>query len=313
MDTRPIGSLDVSVVGLGTNNLGSRLDLKQSTDVVNACLDAGINFFDTADVYSDSKSEEFLGRALGKRRAEAVITTKFGGRVGGRAEDDTFGGKREFVLSHAEASLKRLGTDYIDLYLLHRPDPTTPINETLAAMNELVQQGKVREIGCANFTIDLLVEAENAVALGAARLASLENQYSLLERVERGVESDLLPECERAGMGFLPYYPLGSGLLTGKYRRNEAPPEGTRLASEERTRDRFFTDRNIGVVEALAGYVQLRDHTLLEAAISWLLHQPSVASVIAGATSADQVRANVAAASWKMTTEELAELAQITA
>jgi aryl-alcohol dehydrogenase-like predicted oxidoreductase len=305
MENRKIGSLDVSVVGLGTNNFGMRMDEKSSTEVVNACLDAGINLFDTADVYGQTKSEEFLGRALGKRRDEAVITTKFGSKL----DDERGGAKPDYVRRAAEDSLRRLGTDRIDLYLLHRPDPETPIADTLGALNELVAAGKVREIGCSNFTVEQLREAEAAVAPGAARFVNLQNEYSLLAR---SVEQDVLGECERTGMTFIPYFPLASGLLTGKYRRNEAPPEGTRMANMEMMRDRMFNDANFDVVESLEAYVTSRNHTLLEAAMSWLLYQPMVVSVIAGATSVAQVKANAEAVGWKMSKDEIEEIATIT-
>ena len=305
METRAIGSLDVSVVGVGTNNFGLRIDEPASLAVVGACLDAGINLFDTADVYGETKSEEFLGRALGKRRDEAVIATKFGMKL----DENRFGAKPEYVRRAAEDSLRRLGTDRIDLYLLHRPDPSTPIAQTLDALNDLVIEGKVIEIGCSAFTVDELREADAAVRPGAARFVNLQSEYSLLQRE---VEADVLPGCVLAGRTFVPYFPLAGGLLTGKYRRSEPPPVGTRLASNERMRDRVLNERNFDILDELSSYAEGRGHTLLEAAMSWLLCQPAVVSVIAGATSPEQVRANVDAGSWKMTEDEVAAIGRIT-
>ena len=306
MQTRKVGSLDVSVVGLGTNNFGMRMDEKSSTDVVLACLDNGINLFDTADVYGGTKSEEFLGRALGNRRDEAIITTKFGSKL----DDERVGAKPAYVRRAAEDSLQRLGTDRIELFLLHRPDPETPIADTLGALNELVLEGKVLEIGCSNFTKEQLQEAKAATAPGAARFVNLQNQYSLLERE---IEDEVLAECAAEDITVIPYFPLASGLLTGKYRRNEAPPEGTRLFAMETMRERVMKDRNFDIVEALEKYVDSRNHSLLEAAISWLLYQPGVVSVIAGATNVDQVKSNAQAASWSMSPEEVAEISAIAA
>jgi aryl-alcohol dehydrogenase-like predicted oxidoreductase len=304
MKKRQIGSLETSIVGLGCNNFGKRLDAERTAAVVRAALDAGITFFDTADVYGGTRSEEFLGRALAGRRDQVVIATKFGMQL-----DDQRGGARpEYVRQAAEASLRRLGTDYIDLYQLHVPDPDTPIAETLGALNELVRAGKVREIGCSNFSVDQLREAQGAARAGAARFVSVQNEYSLLHR---DPERDVLPECERLGLGFLPYFPLASGLLTGKYRRGQPPPQGSRLASGRGAEQ--LTDQNLMLVEALNDFATSGGDTLLELAISWLLARPVVASVIAGATSPAQVRANVGAAGWRLTEAELAEVDGIVA
>lgn len=302
MEMRQIGSLSVSVVGLGCNNFGGRLDAHATDAVASAALDAGINFFDTADIYGDTRSETFLGQALKGRRDRVVLATKFGMRV----DDTRKGAHPDYVRRAAGASLKRLGTDYIDLYQLHEPDATVPIGDTLAALDELVRAGQVREIGCSNFSIAQLQEAERAVADGAARFVSVQNEYSL---IHRNPEEGVLEACARLGLAFIPYFPLASGLLTGKYRLEQAPPEGTRLASGPRS-DSLLTDENLALVESLIEFTEQRDHTLLELAMSWLAAKPTVASVIAGATSPEQVRANARAAEWRLTSDELAEVNQ---
>ena len=309
MDKRRIGSLEVSVGGLGCNNFGWRLDAEQSTAVVHAALDAGITFFDTADVYGGTKSEEFLGRALAGRRDQVVIATKFGGRL----DDRHRGARPDYVRQAAEASLRRLGTDHIDLYQQHWPDPDVPLAETLGALDELVRAGKVREIGCSNFSVEQLQEAERVVRAGAARFVSVQNEYSLLHRAP---ERDVLPECARLGLAFLPYYPLAAGLLTGKYRRGQPAPEGSRMAAGGRLGELAapkFTDESLALVEALDDFATSRGHTLLELAISWLLARPAVASVIAGATSPAQVRANAGAAGWTLRQADLVEIDAIVA
>lgn len=300
LETRRIGSLEVSVVGLGCNNFGWRIDYDATAAVVDAALDAGITFFDTADIYGGTRSEEFIGRALGTRRDEVVIATKFGMAV----DDQRRGARPEYVKQAAEDSLRRLRTDRIDLYQLHQPDPSVPIEDTLGALNDLVRAGKVREIGCSNFSVEQLREAEAAVRPGAARFVSVQNEYNLLHR---DPERDVIPECQRLGIAFLPFFPLASGLLTGKYRRGEALPEGSRLATVERF-TKTVTDRNLAIVEALLQFATLRGHTLVELAMSWLASRPTVASVIAGATSPKQVKLNAAAVNWRLTAEELAEI-----
>jgi len=300
MEKRRIGSLAVSVVGLGCNNFGGRIDAAATAKVVEAALDAGINFFDTADVYGGTKSEEFLGRALGRRREEVVIATKFGMAVDAGRQ----GAKPDYVRRAVEDSLRRLQTDRIDLYQLHQPDPTVPIADTLEALDGLVQAGKVRAIGCSNFSVEQIREAEAALRAGAARFLSLQNEYSLFHREP---ERDVLAECERRGIAFLPYFPLASGLLTGKYRKNQPAPQGTRLSSGGRF-GRVLTDPNVDRVESLIQFATLRGHTILELAISWLATRPAVASVIPGATSPAQVRANAAAAGWRLAADELAEI-----
>ncbi len=299
METRRIGSLDVSVVGLGCNNFGGRLDAGQTASVVDAALDAGINFLDTADIYGKTKSEEFLGRALRGRRDRVVLATKFGMKV----DEQRNGARPEYVRRACEDSLRRLDTDVIDLYQLHTPDATVPIADTLGALDELVKAGKVREIGCSNFSPEQLREAEAAVRPGGARFVSVQNEYSLLHREP---EQGVLDECERLGIGFIPYFPLASGLLTGKYRRGQPVPQGARL-----TEDRFAgtrSEQNLERVERLVAFAEARGHTLLELAFSWLLTRTAVVSVIAGATKPEQVRANAEAAGWRLSEEDLAEL-----
>jgi len=305
MPTRRIGSLEVSVVGLGCNNFGGRIDADRTRDVVAAALDAGITFFDTADIYGSTKSEEFLGSALGKRREEIVLATKFGMAV----DAERKGAKPDYVRRALEDSLRRLGTDHVDLYQLHAPDPETPIADTLAALDEQVKAGKVREIGCSNFTAAQLREAQAAVLEGAARFVSVQNEYSLLKREP---ERELLPECERLGTAFIPYFPLASGVLTGKYRRGEVPPTGARLSGATPGRsDSPLSDERLAIVEALGTFGAREGHTVLELAIAWLLSRPSVASVIAGATRVEQVEQNAHAAAWQLTDGELSEIDKI--
>ncbi len=299
METRAIGSLRVTLVGIGTNNFGKRIDDKASIAVVQSALDIGINFFDTADIYGGTRSEELLGEALGARRKEAIIATKFGIPL----DDHRQGASPAYVRQAADASLKRLKTDYIDLYQLHRPDPETPIADTLGALNDLVQAGKVREIGCSNFSVAQLQEAEAAVKSGAARFVSVQNEYSLFQRE---AETDVLPECARAHLGFLPYFPLANGLLTGKYRKGQPVPEGTRLQNAEKAK--ILSDENLNKVEALIKYAESKGHTLLELAFSWLASNPVIPSVIAGATSPQQVQANAKAVNWRMSEMERAEI-----
>ncbi|MFI5236182.1 MAG: aldo/keto reductase [Gemmatimonadales bacterium] len=302
MDTRTIGSLDVSVVGLGCNNFGGRLDQAQSTAVIHAALDAGITLFDTADIYGATKSESFMGAALKGRWNEVVLATKFGHRV----DEQRDGADPAYLRRAIEDSLRRLGTDRIDLYQLHRPDAKTPIADTLSALNDLVAAGKIREIGCSNFSVAQLREAAKVTPRGHAPFVSVQNEYSLIRREP---ERDVLPECERTGLAFLPYFPLASGLLTGKVRRDRPPPAGSRTSE---TRWAAQTEANLDVVERLIAFAEGRGHTLLELAISWLLTRKPVASVIAGATKPEQVAMNVKAARWKLTAAELAEVDSIT-
>jgi aryl-alcohol dehydrogenase-like predicted oxidoreductase len=292
METRAIGSLRVSVVGLGCNNFGMTIDEKQTHEVVHAALDAGINFFDTADIYGGTNSERLLGKALGTRRHEAIVATKFGLR----ANDEFAGGAKPGYVSKAcDASLTRLNIDRIDLYQLHKPDPSTPIAETLGAMQDLVKAGKVREIGCSNFSVEQLREARAFV--------SVQNEYSLLHR---DPEKDVLPECERLGLAFLPYFPLASGMLTGKYTKGVAPPTGTRMQMAWAAS--ALSDKNFRIVDGLRAIAGKRGHSMLELAFSWLLRHRVVASVIAGATKPEQVRANAQAAGWTISQEDLAAI-----
>ena len=300
METRKIGTLNASVVGLGCNNFGWNIDEAATAKVVDAALDAGVTFFDTADIYGGTKSEEFLGRVLQGRRDKVVLASKFGIKI----DDARPGGARPAYIRQAvEDSLRRLQTDHLDLYQLHRPDDGTPIADTLGALNELVQAGKVREIGCSNFSAQQLGDAETA-AVGGARFVSVQNEYSLLNRTP---EADVLPECERLGIAFLPYFPLASGLLTGKYRQGQPLPEGTRINAGSGFA-KLLTDQNLSVVEALIAFADQRGHTLLELAFSWLIRRQAVASVIAGATFPAQIQANAAAASWHLSAEDLAEI-----
>ena len=300
MQTRKIGSLDASVVGLGCNNFGWKIDEAATRQVVDAALEAGVTFFDTADIYGGTKSEEFLGRLLQGRRDQVVLASKFGIKI----DDARPGGaKPDYIRQAVEDSLRRLQTDHLDLYQLHRPDDDTPIADTLGALNELVQAGKVREIGCSNFSKAQLQEAETA-AQGGARFVSVQNEYSLLKREP---EADVLPLCEKLSIGFLPYFPLASGLLSGKYRAGQPLPAGTRIQAGE-SFAHLLTPENLAIVEKLIAFSEARGHTILDLAFSWLLRQPTVASVIAGATSPAQVQANAAAADWHLSSDELAEI-----
>jgi aryl-alcohol dehydrogenase-like predicted oxidoreductase len=302
MEQRRIGALSVSLVGLGCNNFGLRLDQARTTQVVNAALDAGIDFFDTADVYGGTHSEEFLGRALAGKREHAIIATKFGLPL----DEQRKGASPAYIRRAVEDSLRRLGTDRIDLYQLHRPDAAVPIADTLGALDELVKQGKVREIGASNFSVAQIREAEAAVRTGGARFVSIQNEYSLLER---SVEADVLPECAARELAFLPYFPLASGLLTGKYRAGQAVPEGTRLSEPQSPlRDRFLNDPKLRRAEELAQFAKKRGHSLLELAFSWLAARSEVRSVIAGATSAAQIQANAQAVTWRLDADDLSEV-----
>jgi aryl-alcohol dehydrogenase-like predicted oxidoreductase len=309
MKTRRLGTsgLKVSEVGLGCNNFGMRIDQKATQAVVDAALDAGITLFDTADIYGGTKSEEFLGKALGKRRGDIVLATKFGMRIGD--DERRKGGSRRWIMRAVEDSLQRLGTDWIDLYQFHAPDPDTPIEETLRALDDLVTQGMIRYIGNSNFTGWQIADADWAAA-GATRFVSAQNQFSLLERK---VEFEVLPACEHFGLGFLPFFPLASGLLSGKYKRGEKPPEGTRLAAWGSRGAAALSERNFDRIEKLTAWAQARGHTLLELAFAWLLGHEVVSSVIAGATSPGQATANAATAGWALTPDEVKEVGDLIA
>jgi aryl-alcohol dehydrogenase-like predicted oxidoreductase len=309
MKVRRLGNsgLKVSVVGLGCNNFGMKLDADETARVVGAALDAGVTLFDTADIYGGTQSEEFLGRALGARRHEVVLATKFGMQVGG--DPKKRGGSRKWIMTAVEDSLRRLGTDYVDLYQHHQPDPDTPVDETLRALDDLVTQGKVRYIGCSNYTGWQIADADWTAA-GQSRFVSAQNLYSLLER---DVEREVLPACGHFGLGFLPFFPLASGLLSGKYRRGAPPPEGTRLALWGERGKTAMSDANFDKVEALAKWAEDRGHTILELAFAWLLGHEVVSSVIAGATSPEQIKANAATAEWRLTPEEVEEVGKLAA
>ena len=305
MEKRKIGALEVSVVGLGCNNFGARLDEPATARVVHAALDAGVDFFDTADIYGKGLSEEYLGRALGARRREVLIATKFGMAM----DEKRRGARPEYVMRAADDSLRRLGTDHIDLYQLHQPDPGVPLEETLGAMDELVRAGKVREIGCSNFSAEQIREAEGISSnRRIGRFVSVQNEYSLLHREP---EAEVLAECARVGAAFLPYYPLASGLLSGKYLKGRPAPAGSRLASGSRAEQ--LNDERLTKVEALRAFAEAQNHTLLELAFSWLLAHPVVACVIAGATTPEQVKANAAAVGWSLTVADIAAIDKVTA
>ena len=304
METRRIGELEVSLAGLGTNNFGRRMDSSRTRDVVEAALSEGVTHFDTAEAYADGRSEEYLSRALGRRRDDVVIASKFGYVPPRNAS----GGQAAWVPRALEASLRRLGTDHIDLYYYHKPDPSTPIADTLELMNRFLEQGKVREVACSNFTAEQLDEAARAAnERGLRPFAAVQNELSLLEREPE--RNGVLAACERHGMAFVPYYPLASGLLTGKYRRGKPAPSG-RLGGDGRRRaEEILPADQLNVVEQLATFAEVRGHTLLDLAMSWLASRPHVATVIAGATSPEQVRANVAAlTAWPLSVPDVSEL-----
>ena len=312
MTYRRLGNsgLVVSVIGLGCNNFGRKLDLDGTRAVVEAALDAGITLFDTADTYGTPRgaSEEALGAALKGRRDEIVLATKFGMNMDGLNGND-FGarGSRRYVTRAVEASLRRLDTDHIDLYQMHEPDPATPIDETLAALDDLVRSGKVRYLGNSNFAGWQIADADwTARSGGTTPFISAQNQYSLLHRA---VEAEVVPACEHFGLGLLPFFPLDSGLLSGKYRRGEQPAEGTRLSLPRY--QRWLDGADWDKIEALTGYGSERGHSLLEVAVAGLAARPAVTSVIAGATSPEQVRANAAAGEWTLSPEDVAALDEV--
>jgi aryl-alcohol dehydrogenase-like predicted oxidoreductase len=305
MEYRTLGrsGLKVSVAGLGCNNFGMRIDQERTDDVVHAALDAGRTFFDTARIYGGGKSEGMLGTALGARRAEVVVATKFGL---GRGPDD-LGGSRRHIITSVETSLRELATDWIDVFQLHFPDTVTPIEETLEALTDLVRQGKVRYLGCSNFAGWMIADAHwTSLTRHLEPFVSAQNEWSLLNRA---VEHEVVPACERFGLGVIPYFPLASGLLTGKVRRGEAPPEGSRLAADHFAH--VLHDENFDKLERLTDWGDAHGRTLTEIALSWLASQSGVSSVIAGATSAEQVRTNAAATRTDLTLDELTEIAAL--
>lgn len=310
MDYRRLGhsGLWVSAVGIGCNNFGAKCDEAATRAVVHACLDAGITLFDTADMYGNrGGSETLLGRILGHHRKDIVLASKFGLPMG---EGPYLNGAgRHYIMRAVEDSLRRLRTDHLDLYQVHRPDPATPIEETLRALDDLVRDGKVRYVGCSNFAGWQLAEAEWAArAGGTVRFISAQNEYSL---VDRRIEGELVPAANAYGVGILPYFPLANGLLTGKYQRNHAMPDGARMTERPTRAEEVLTDRNWTIAEKVADYAAARGHSLLEAAIGWLASQDHVPSVIAGATTAEQVAQNAAAADWRMTAEEIADISAL--
>ncbi|MCA6284856.1 MAG: aldo/keto reductase [Phenylobacterium sp.] len=306
MQLRRLGNsgLKVSVIGLGCSNFGMRIDQAQTRMVVDAALDCGVNFFDTADIYGASKSEVFLGEALKGKRDKAVLATKFANPMG--EGEYLRGGARRYIVKAVEDSLKRLHTDHIDLYQMHVPDADTPIEETLRALDDLVRAGKVLYIGNSNFTGWQIADADwSSRTQGLERFVSAQNNFSLLER---GVEREVLPACERFGLGLLPYFPLASGFLTGKYRRGEPPRQGTRLAAWGKRGAAALSERNFDRLEALEQWAEQRGRRILDLAFAWLLGHRAVSSVIAGATSPEQVQANARCAEWILTPEEVEEV-----
>jgi aryl-alcohol dehydrogenase-like predicted oxidoreductase len=311
MEYRRLGNsgLQVSLAGLGCNNFGMRIDTEQTRTVVHRALDEGITLFDTADIYGNrGQSEEMLGKALGTRRNEIVLASKFGMAMGDGPYNT--GGSRRYIMAACEASLKRLGTDHIDLYQIHQPDPHTPEEETLAALETLVQSGKVRYLGHSNYSG---WQTANAAWIAKTRgwtpYVSAQNHYNLLNRE---IEKDLMPACREFGVGILPYFPLASGFLTGKYRRGEEPAQGTRFAAMRRLADPLMTEANFKKIESLDEFARGHGHTLTELAVGWLATQPEISSVISGATTPEQVKENAKAIGWRLTSEEMAEVHKLT-
>ena len=311
MQHRTLGtsSLKVSIVGLGANNFGGRMDLAATRAVVHKALDLGVSLIDTADAYGgNSASENCLGEVLGARRKDVVLATKFGLDIADAHK--VAGASRAYIMQAVEASLKRLRTDWIDLYQQHYPDSATPTEETLRALDDLVRQGKVRAIGCSNFNAAQIKAADEAAQQhGLTPFICSQEQYSLLHRA---IEREFIPALEARGMGLLPYFPLASGLLTGKYKRDAPLPKGSRLSYSPRHQDRFLNDANWRKVEALDAFAQQRGRALLQLAFAWLLAKPLIGSVIAGASTPAQVEDNVKAVGWTLTADDLAEIDRIT-
>ncbi len=310
MQHRQLGKSDlqVSAIGLGCNNFGfvANMDVEASRRVIDKAIDSGVNFFDTSDSYGTS--ENILGEVLGARRKQIILATKFGSKP--NALGDKSGASRGYILAECEESLRRLKTDWIDLYQIHYPDPHTPIQETLRALDDLVKSGKVRYVGCSNFSAEQLEQAEHtAKKHDLAQFVSSQDEYSLLVR---GIEQDRLPVIEKFGISELPYFPLASGMLTGKHKRGQPPAKGSRLSDKQALADRYATEGNHEKVEQLKHFAEQRGHTLLELAFSWLLAHRAVASVIAGATKPEQIEANAQAGGWELNAEEMAEVERIT-
>jgi aryl-alcohol dehydrogenase-like predicted oxidoreductase len=309
MQFRQLGNSDlqVSVIGLGGNNFGWWSDRETSAKVIHRALDLGVNFIDTADMYDDGRSEDFIGSALKGVRQEVILATKFGAKF--RSDPSYGGASRSHIMRAVDASLKRLQTDYLDLYQIHTPDPETPLDETLRALEELVQAGKVRYIGCSNFPAALLEEALNtSKTLKLAAFVSLQARYNMLER---DVEKEAIPSCREHHINFIPWGPLAGGFLTGKYREDAAPPEGGRLSKPMPLYDYLLKGANWGIIEGLRGFAENHGHTMTELAIAWLLANDCIATVIPGAKVAEQVDLNVTAASWELSAAEMAEIEQI--
>jgi aryl-alcohol dehydrogenase-like predicted oxidoreductase len=307
MEYRNLGKsgLKISAIGLGCNNFGARIELAATRSVVHKALDLGVTLFDTADIYGNrGLSEAFLGQILGTRRKDIVLATKFGYPM--NEEGTRKGASRRYIFSAVEESLRRLDTDWIDLYQIHGPDPSTPLEETLGALNDLVRQGKVLYVGCSNFSAWQLMES--LWIADKSRLTpyiSCQNEYSLLVR---DPEREMIPAMQAYGLGLLPYFPLASGILSGKYKRGTPAPENSRMATWQRLTDKYLTEANWDTLDRLSGFCKRNGHTLLELALSWLLAQPTVSSVIAGATKPEQVEQNVNASGWRPTQDELAEV-----
>lgn len=312
MEQRNLGNsgLLVSVVGIGCNNFGGRTDAETSAQVIHKALDMGVTLFDTSDTYGNrGGSETILGNVLGSHRQNIVLASKFGWAMDDIGQKK--GASRRYILKAVHDSLKRLKTDYLDLYQLHRPDPLTPIEETLRTLNDLIRMGMVRYIGCSNLPAWQVADAYwTAKSLGLEGFVSSQDEYNLLNRE---VERELIPALKHFGMGLLPYFPLASGMLTGKYRRDQALPEGARLTKSQALADQFFTDKNWEIVDRLQNYADAKGRSMLELAMGWMASQPQVASVIAGATKPEQVESNVKAVNWRLSAQELAEVAQLLA
>jgi aryl-alcohol dehydrogenase-like predicted oxidoreductase len=299
--------LEVSEIGLGTNNFGGRMDAAAAAAVIDRAVDLGVNMIDTANVYSKGLSEQYIGKAIKGKRDRVVLATKFGMKWGDGPHG--MGGSRKHVVDMTNGSLERLGTDYIDVMQMHQPDPKTPVEETMRALDDLVRAGKVRYVGCSNFAGWQIAEAWWVSEVnGFVKMISAQPEYSMLDR---GIEKEVLPACRRFGLGILPYYPLAHGFLTGKYRRGQPPPQGTRLALLESARQRRLTDPNFTVVEKLEGFAKGRNRKVVELAFAWLLGHPEVSSVIAGASTPAQVEQNAAACEWQLSAQEMVEVTAI--